>query len=513
MDTQVGESMKVAVIDVGYNSLKMVKYKIEQDGFVKAYGQLGVMAKLGEGLEQTGYLGAEPIRRTIDAIRLCRESASLESINNVLLVGTSPIREAANTEEFLRRVQDETGLKMRVLGVNEEALYGFLGGARSVNASACLCFDLGGGSLEMTYAEKSRVRRIVSLPLGALKLTSRYADRDGGYSRKNRVRMTKLISQLLPSRRELGLAENAVLLGTGGTLRAMARFHQSVIDYPINKIHNYTIEFDSVQQISRDFLRLRRDELAKIAAIGDGRAETVAAGALVVRLLMKRLGFKRLIVSTHGVRDGILTEFLVGGPRSSYNMVPKEEIESMLAPPTLSARFGNIVELANRLTGYGILTTREEGILLRAFQRGRTRECAEVDADAAFGVLMSEDHPMSHEDQLFMAISVVRSRRPKIASWLLKKYRSILLREDVKSVRKMGACLRLIEVLDRSSAQFKVTNSRGIRIDVVEGDGQFPIGLARASALALSAAIKKPVTISVGTRFKTGQAELARVRI
>lgn len=512
MDTRAGESMKVAVIDVGYNSLKMVKYKVEPDGFVKAYGQLGVMAKLGEGLEQSGYLGAEPIRRTIDAIRLCRESASLESIKNVLLVGTSPIREAVNTKEFLRRVQDETGLKMRVLSGNEEALYGFLGGAKSVNASALLHFDLGGGSLEMTYAEKSLVRRIVSLPLGALKLTSQYADKSGEYSRKNRVRMARLISQLLPSRRELGLAEDAALVGTGGTVRAMARFHQSIMDYPINKIHNYTIEFDSVKQMSRDFLRLRRNELGRIAAIGDGRAETVAAGTLVVKLLMERQGFERLVVSTHGVRDGILTEFLMRGPRS-YNVVPKEEIESMLAPPTIPVRLGNIVEFASRLTGCGILNSREESILLRAFQRGRTQECAEVDADAAFGILMSEDHPMSHEDQLFMAISVVRSRRPKIANWLLKKYRSILLREDVKSVRKMGACLRLIDILDRSFAQFKVTNSRGIRIDVVESNGYFPIELARASALALSATIKRPVTISVGTKVKTSQAELARVRI
>ncbi|HEY6282637.1 MAG TPA: hypothetical protein VIW22_01795 [Nitrososphaerales archaeon] len=115
--------MKVAVIDVGFNSLKMVKYKVEPDGSAKSYGQLGVMAKLGEGLERTGYLGNEPISRTIDALRLCRETASLESIDHVLSIGTSPVREAANREEFLKRVQEVTGLKLRVLSGNEEALY------------------------------------------------------------------------------------------------------------------------------------------------------------------------------------------------------------------------------------------------------------------------------------------------------------------------------------------------------------------------------------------------------
>jgi len=288
--------MKVAVIDVGFNSLKMVQYKVEPDGSAKSYGQLGVMAKLGEGLERTGYLGNEPISRTIDALRLCRETASLESIDHVISIGTSPVREAANREEFLKRVQEVTGLKMRVLSGNEEALYGLVGAARSMEPSNALFFDLGGGSLELTYAEKSRVRRILSLPLGALKLTSMYAGKNGAFSRKDRAKMEKHVEQFLPSRRELGLENDTVLVGTGGTVRAMARYDQDIIEYPFDKVHNYSIGFDSVQRMSREFLKLKVGELDKVDAIGEGRSETIAAGALVVRTLMKRLGFKQLMV-------------------------------------------------------------------------------------------------------------------------------------------------------------------------------------------------------------------------
>jgi exopolyphosphatase/guanosine-5'-triphosphate,3'-diphosphate pyrophosphatase len=501
--------MKVAVIDVGYNSLKMVKYRIEPDGFAKTFGQFGVMAKLGEGLDQTGYLGSEQVERTIKAIRLCKENALLESIKHVLLVGTSPIREAANSEEFLRRVQSETGLRMRVLSGNEEALYGFLGGARSVKAPIGLYFDLGGGSLQLTYVENNRVRRILTLPLGALKLTAQYAGKDGAYSRKNRAKLNKLVNRLLPSRRELGLDKDTILVGTGGTVRAMARFQQSVEDYPINKIHNYTLEFDSVQHMSREFLRLKRDELGKIAAIGDGRSESVAAGALVIRILMKRLGFGRMIVSTHGVRDGILTEFLMRGPRRVFTVVPKEDIESMLVPQALPARYQLIVELVKCLSRNGVLDSRQEEIVLTAFQRGRAQECREVDADALFGILMSEDHSMSHEDQLFMAISEVRSRRSKIANWLVKNYGPFLLRNDIKSVRRMGACLRLMEVLDRSSANFRVSYSGGLRI-VAETNGSFPIELAKVSADSLSQAIKRRVTVSLSNAPRKAQTRLVK---
>jgi len=503
--------MKVAVIDVGFNSLKMVKYKVEPDGTAKAYGQLGVMAKLGEGLESTGYLGNEPISRTIDALRLCRETASLEAIDHVLLIGTSPVREAANREEFLKRVLEETGLRMRVLSGNEEALYGILGALRSVEEGNVLFFDLGGGSLELTYAEKFRIRRILSLPLGSLKLTSNYSEKDGKFSRKDRAKMAKHIAQLLPSRRELGLDKDTVLVGTGGTVRAMARFDQDETDYPFDKVHNYSVGFESVQRMSREFFKLKPEELDRVEAVGEGRSETIAAGALVVKTLMKRLDFARVTVSTHGLRDGILTEFLGGGVRSTSGVAQKEDIERLLARPELPADRAGNADLLQCLERNGLIDEREKKILSLAAVRGMSPDSVEADADAVFGILMSEDLPISHEDQLLLAISLVRARRPRTANWLARKYKSVLSR-DIKLVKKLGACIRLMDVLDRSGAQFRVAYSGGLRVSIVESHGPFPLELARIAALAFSTAIGKPVTIFVGVKDRERHAGLVKVR-
>ena len=502
--------MKAAVIDVGFNSIKMVRYNVEPDGFAKSYGQLGVLAKLGEGLERTGYLGTEPIYRTIDALRFCRETASLESFKHLLLVGTSPVREAANREEFLKRVEEETGLRMRVLTGNDEALYGVLGALRSVDAVSALFFDLGGGSLELTYVEKMRIRRILSLPFGSLKLTSVFAGKDGTFSKKNRSRMADEIARALHSRDDLGLGREAVLVGTGGTLRAMARYDQDLADYPLDKVHNYSIDFDSVQQMSREFFKLKLAELSRLEPIGEGRSETIAAGALVVRTLMKKLDFDQVTVSTHGLRDGILTEFLQGGPRNPSVVVQKEDIESLLswqAQPPDSADYSSLVECLAR---NGLLDMREKKILLAAAWRGKSPDCANADPSAAFGILMSEDLPMSHEDQLLVALSVVRARRPRTANWLLRKYGDVLAHDD-RRVKKLGACLKLIEVLDRSRAQFRVAYSGGIRISVLQSENPFPVELSRMAALALSSVIKRPVTISVSPMERERYTEMIKV--
>jgi len=502
--------MKVAVIDVGFNSLKMVKYRVEPNGFTKAYGQLGVMARLGDGLDKTGFLEKEPISRTIDAIRQCHEAATVDSIKHVLLVGTSPVREAANREEFLRLVEEETGLKMRLLSGNEEALYGFLGAAGSVHAPTSLFFDLGGGSMQLTYVERSRVRKILSLPLGALRLSSAFAGEEGRFSRKGREKMAKRISQILPSRRELGLDEDAILVGTGGTVRAMARYAQEATDYPIDKIHNYVIGYDLIQQMSREFFRLNRDELGRIDAIGEDRAGTIAAGGLVVRLVMKRLGFTNFTVSTHGLRDGLLAEFLERGVRTSLGIAQLEELESVAPREETTPRGAGARELAECLARNGIIDGRQVSVLSTAVERGRAQDSLEANPSSLFGILMSEDLPMSHEDQLFMVVSLVKARRPRTANWLVERYGAMLTREDLKSVKKMGAALRLMEILHRSGAHVRVTYSGGLRISIVEGESPFPLELAKSAARGLSASIKRSVDIFVSTKEVGRQAESLR---
>jgi len=162
------------------------------------------------------------------------------------------------------------------------------------------------------------------------------------------------------------------------------------------------------------------------------------------------------------------------------------------------------------MTKNSLLKERESKVLLAAAQRGRFPDVVDADADAAFGIMMSEDLPMSHEDQLLAALSVVRGRRPRTANWLAKRYKDVLSDDD-KLVKKMGACIKLVDVLDRSRAQVRVAYSSGLRISVVGSEGPFPLELARMAALGLSSAIKKPVTIFVSAKERERHAGLLKV--
>jgi hypothetical protein len=231
-------------------------------------------------------------------------------VDHVLAIATSPVREAANGPAFIAEAEAVLGLRIKVLSGKEEALYSYIGASRATRLSDVLFFDLGGGSLEFTYARGYRVRKILSLPLGALRMTELYGRPEQRFNKKDYDRMRRRIAELLPSRQELGINEGTSLLGVGGTIRALARYDQWIREYPLNKLHNYRMRRKSVAAMNKRLRKMSPRKVGGIEVIGRERSESVAAGALVVGTLMSRLGFDEVVVSTHGIRDGVLSEFL-----------------------------------------------------------------------------------------------------------------------------------------------------------------------------------------------------------
>src|SRR5262245_14105381 len=118
--------MKVSVIDLGFNSAKLVSYEVRKDGLFQPYQQESIRVRLGEDMQVTGYLGKDPIRRSVKALRIFRDMIKFDSVRHVLPIATSAVRDAGNREEFLDQIRSETGFIFKVLSGNEEALYSYI---------------------------------------------------------------------------------------------------------------------------------------------------------------------------------------------------------------------------------------------------------------------------------------------------------------------------------------------------------------------------------------------------
>jgi exopolyphosphatase/guanosine-5'-triphosphate,3'-diphosphate pyrophosphatase len=458
--------MKVAVIDLGFNSVKLVNYFVAKDGTFKPYQQEGIKVRLGEGLHKTGYMGREPISRTIRALRIFRDIINFDSIRHVLPVATSAVREAGNRDDFLRQVRSETGFVFKVLSGQEEGLYSYIGALRAICLPTTLFFDLGGGSLELVYTENYNIKRIKSYPLGALRLSQLYGRADGTFSNKNYSKLVKHIRQNLPTPKEFGMSPDTILVGVGGTLRAMARYDQGIRDYALDKIHNYQMDFSTVSSTTEDFVNMDGDELLETEAIGSNRVETAAAGSTIIHTLMKQFNFEKVIVSAQGLREGILSAF-IRDPKSFYK--GKLGNEMAKAYVTFACQVEMLPEytvgLVRQLVNSGLLREKEKMILTHAIKQTSGLPIM-TNLNNLFYLMIDEDSSfLSHREQLVLAISIIYAKKAKTAEWLISRYRSILEPQNRDSIRKIAACLEMSSILERSRISVRLA-ARGNKMDM-----------------------------------------------
>ena len=463
--------MKVSVIDLGYNSLKLVNYEVRRDKSFVAYGQQSVLAKVGEGLDQTGFLGAKPVRRTLKALKQFRAIVDLEHSKHVLPVATSAVREAGNREEFLKQAYHETGFKFKVLSEKEEAVYAFEGAKSATRVHAGLFFDLGGGSLEMVIYSEPTIKKILSVPLGGLRLTDLYAKPDGSFTKKNYARMRKRILELLPEKKHLPASKNLELVGVGGSVRAIARYDQMRRQYPLNKLHNYSMKKNAVESAHRALRRMTLRTIRKNPAIGQERSQSIIAGSLVVHLLMEKVGFRKLIVSTHGLRDGVLSAFLESP--SSYRQGLLDGVltrEGTTTRPKPSAP----EKLAKSLLSHRNLTKKEYAILSEALDHVLP-DLPIYNPETLFYIVLEADSPLSHQDQLIMALSVARANGMRRTDWAQTSYKRLLDKKSMEMVKKISVLIQIAQLQQKTNIHLSMSSERGIpRLHIAQGKQRIP---------------------------------------
>ena len=289
--TSHGGSGKASVIDLGSNSVKMVNFNVDQNNSYKPYHQESIRVKLAEGLED-GIIKESYIDKTVETLKLFRNIIDFEQIDYEIAVATSAVRDAKNNLDFVEQIHKETGINFKILSETEEALYSYAGALRSINLPSVVFFDIGGGSLEIVSSKNFQIQKVVSLPLGSLRLTQQFSP-DLQYSQKTISKMKEHIKNLLPNRESLGIPndDEIILVGVGGTLRALAKYDQDRKNYPLKKLHNYKFSYDDIYSISQELFQKNIDKISQIPSIGNSRSDTIKAGSLVIVEFMKKIKF------------------------------------------------------------------------------------------------------------------------------------------------------------------------------------------------------------------------------
>lgn len=472
--------MKISVIDIGSNTIKLVNYDITRDNSFTAYQQESSKVRLGESLVHTQNLSEHSMLKAIDVLLLYRDIIKLESVRDIICIGTSALREAKNGKYFLEQVHKKTGFNVKILTGVEEAYCSYLGASMSTCFPDVLYFDLGGGSLELVYTENFKIKRANSLPLGALRLGEIYSRKDGSFSKKDVENMVEKIEEILPNKKTFRIGIDTMLVGSGGTLRAIARYDQQSRGYPFEKIHNYRLTFDSIESIAKKLSPMKPSEISDLHAMDSTRAETVAAGTCVISTLMNQYNFSEIVVSAFGLREGVLASYL-HSPDAFESRNSVQDLELQVTQLVTSrckdenAYFG-LENIVNYLISNGYLKERESQILSYALDT-LTKLPPTDRISSQFFLIIDEIYPhLSHREQLVLALSIAYSKKTRVAESLFYKHNILLKTQNLKSIQKIGTLLKLGSLFIKTKSQSRIRESERNRmvIDIISNQKSYP---------------------------------------
>jgi exopolyphosphatase/guanosine-5'-triphosphate,3'-diphosphate pyrophosphatase len=297
--------LRVAAIDIGTNSVRLLVAERGARGEVRPLVRLGESCRLGEGMEATGRIGSRAEERTRETIaRFARRARELDCVE-VVVAATNALRSADNGAEVTQRLETAAGFPVQILSGEEEARLVYEAVRRSMawkpDAGEYLVVDIGGGSVEIARAVGRQVERWVSLELGCVRLTERFVHADPpapaelaelrGFLRSTWVKHDTL---LRPTPQAAA--------GVGGTITALAALNLGLRRYDASRVEGHLLPTGDIRRLTDSLTGLTTAERQALATVGPGRADILPAGCVLLVTLCEAAGLASLTASTQGLR-------------------------------------------------------------------------------------------------------------------------------------------------------------------------------------------------------------------
>jgi exopolyphosphatase/guanosine-5'-triphosphate,3'-diphosphate pyrophosphatase len=509
--------LKLALIDVGSNSIHMIIAEVQPDFSYKVIDRHKNVARLGDETFKTGFLSPEAIARGIEVMRNFTMLARNRGVSRIEAVATSAIREASNGGELIENVERQTGVRIRVVTGLEEARLIYLGVRQSMDFGDrnLLIADLGGGSVELITGNRRELLHAATLKLGAIRLHDLYLKparslRDGLEQLEQAVEGQ--LKKALPRFKKVGFEE---FVGTSGMVANLAEvMHQHATDRPLPQLNLARFSFKDVvaiQKLLTDTPAIRRQD---IPGLDVARADVLLPACIVLRKIMERLDISEVMVSDKAIRDGLLYDFM---ERHREGIQAESEI------PNLRRR--EVIQLARKCHYDVVHTHHVAKLALQIFDQTKAlhrldetaREWLEYGAilhDVGFLINPRQHHKHSYYLIKYSDLAGFTADEIEIIGNIARYHRKTPPEDDHRTLKNLppehrdtmevlAGILRVANALDRS--HFGVI--KGIECEIgakslelllmTTEDAALEVWAARERTETLAAALRREITFKI----------------
>lgn len=298
--------MRIASLDIGTNTILLLIAEADKNGITKVLHDEQVIARLGKGVDADRTINRETFRRAADFLRTYKHTCDMFSVDKIVAVGTSALRDAKNRDEFCEYIQQQVGISIDVISGDEEAQWTYRGGISEFldRAEQYSVIDIGGGSTEIIIGNRTTILSKTSINIGSVRITERILK----FSPPDDSAIIKadefIHSQITSS--AVGNINNTFSVGVAGTLTTLAALHQLLPSYIPDKVSGYTLSYEDAGSMFGLLKDKSVEQIRAFPQISAGREDIILAGIMILMGCMKSCSIDTITVSNRGLRYGII---------------------------------------------------------------------------------------------------------------------------------------------------------------------------------------------------------------
>lgn len=297
--------MRVAAIDCGTNSIRLLIADIEGDNFREVIRTMEIV-RLGQGVDETGQFHPDAIARTLAAVDKFAAEIAKRGVQKIRFCATSATRDATNRHLFVDGVRERLGIEPEVISGEEEASLSFTGAIQDFSPSdgPFLVVDIGGGSTEFVFGT-THVEFAKSVNIGCVRMTERHFTNDPIQTNDIEKARSDIQAAIAIAAALVPITQAKTLIAVAGTATTVAAAALNLPEYDRYAIHLARITAAQAHEASEMFLTQNREQRLSLGYMHPGRVDVIPAGSLVLSEIMKATGASEFVASESDILDGI----------------------------------------------------------------------------------------------------------------------------------------------------------------------------------------------------------------
>lgn len=286
---------RVATIDVGSNAIRMLisnVYDINGKKVSTKNNIVRIPLRLGKDSFSKATLSNSSLNKLIKSFKAFKLLMDINEVDSFLAYATSAIRNIGDSDALIKRIFEDTGIKLEVISGKKEAqITSQQDISNHIGKTKNYCFvDVGGGSTEVIIFKNSKIFKLKSFKIGCVRLL------DGGADNQIWDKLEKWLSQ---NAKELNKLK---IIGIGGNINKIFKISGTKYLKPLTKK-----TFKKTLKEIEDMSLLERLTILKL---NPDRADVIVPAGKIYYFILKTLRLREIYVPKIGLADGMICQIV-----------------------------------------------------------------------------------------------------------------------------------------------------------------------------------------------------------